>query len=444
VSGDVVVAPATARGLAALAVVRLSGDGVVDVVARVARPRVASAPAFGRQVRVDFFDELGVFDDGTCVLGRAPRTFTGEDTAELTCHGAPLVVDRLVAALVRAGARLAEPGAFTRRAMASGKVDLVAAEGVLALGAARSRRGLSVTRSAIDGRLSAFLHDQRASLLTCAAELEARLDYPGDELALEDDEVVAGRLRAVARACDEVAARWAPGRIAVEGARVALVGAVNAGKSSLFNALVGAPRALVHSSPGTTRDVVSERVALGPFEVTLFDTAGERVTDDPVEAAGQALSAQWVARADVLVVVLRATPGGPSEVERALLARTDGRQRVVVLNGVDAPHGPIDGAISTIAPDGVGVAEVARAVTDALVAIGEVGDDLSVTSGRQHDRLCATARAAEDAAGALPFAGPAVAASLVVEGLAALDELEGRVVREQVLDALFARFCIGK
>jgi tRNA U34 5-carboxymethylaminomethyl modifying GTPase MnmE/TrmE len=137
-------------------------------------------------------------------------------------------------------------------------------------------------------------------------------------------------------------------------------------------------------------------------------------------------------------------PGGPSEVERALLARTDGRQRVVVLNGVDAPHGPIDGAISTIAPDGVGVAEVARAVTDALVAIGEVGDDLSVTSGRQHDRLCATARAAEDAAGALPFAGPAVAASLVVEGLAALDELEGRVVREQVLDALFARFCIGK
>lgn len=439
-----VVAPATARGLAALAVVRLSGGGVVDLVAKVARPRGAGAPSFGRQVRVDFCDEVGVFDDGTCVLGRGPRTFTGEDTAELTCHGAPLVVERLVAALVRAGARLAAPGEFTRRALAAGKTDLVAAEGVLALGAARSRRGLSVTRSAIDGRLSAFLSEQRAELLASAAELEARLDYPGDELALEGDEQVAARLRSVTRACDQVAARWAPGRIAVEGARVALVGAVNAGKSSLFNALVGAPRALVHSSPGTTRDVVSERVALGPFEVTLFDTAGERVTDDPVEAAGQALSAQWVARADVLVVVLRARPEGPSEVEQALLARTEGRPRLVVLNGVDRPHRRFDGALPTVAPTGGGVADVATALTNALAAMGDVGDDLSVASSRQHDRLCATARAAADAAESLPLAGPAVAASLVVEALVALDELEGRVVREQVLDALFERFCIGK
>lgn len=385
-----------------------------------------------------------MLDDGVIWLGAPPATFTGEPTAELTVHGNPLIVSQILDAAVSAGARLAGPGEFTRRALERGKLDLVAAEGILQVAGASSVAGLRVARAGMDGRLAAAYDEMAASLRGVAAELEARLDHPGDELTYEDDDGLLASLADVSERARALADSQRAGQTWVSGARVALVGAVNAGKSTLFNQLVGSERALVHESPGTTRDVVEARVELGGLAITLLDTAGERDAVDPVEAAGLALARRMTADVDLLVVVLRARPGGPDPTEVELLARTAGRPRLVVLNGVDREHGSVPGALQTVAIEGQGVLALAQAVRDALAGAEPAGHALVIASARQRDLLRTVAERVTEAGEALPFAGVAVAAELVMEALLELDALTGRDTREAVLDALFARFCIGK
>lgn len=441
--GDVVVALSTPWGRAALAVVRLTGAGCGDVVARFARPLHGRPLTSGRPRRVALFDADGVFDDGVLVLGLGPATVTGEDTAEIGLHGNPRLVERLIAAALVAGARLAEPGEFTRRGLLHGKLDLVAAEAVGQLVDATSDDGIRLARAALDGALTAELTALREPLIDAAAELEARLDWPDDELALQGDEVVCANLTQIAAQARALASTYRAGRVWVHGARVALVGAVNAGKSSLFNALLGTTRAIVHPTPGTTRDVVEANTRCGDLSVTLLDTAGERVTDDPIEAAGLALARELVADADLLLIVLRARPGGPDDTERDLLARTASLPRLVVCNGVDAGGVVPDGAIATSALRGDGVQALKDAIREALIG-GVVADGRAIASLRQRDLLNTVAEQAEDAIAALPVAGPAAAAEAVVGALEAIDAICGATTREDVLDAVFKRFCIGK
>jgi tRNA modification GTPase len=423
-------------------VVRLTGDGLDAVLARVVRPLTGPRLEPGAPRRVEVRDDGGVFDDGVAILRRGPRTATGQDLCEITVHGNPLVVARVVDACVAAGARVAQPGEFTRRAVLSGRLDLLAAEAVDQVIRATSPGGLALARSGADGRLSARIATLRDALVGVAAELEARLDHPGDDLAFEDDASLLDRLAEVARGCRELAETHAAGRALVEGLRVALVGPVNAGKSSLFNALVGRERALVHERPGTTRDVVEARARIGPLEVTLLDTAGERETDDPVEAAGLALAAQLVDEAELLLVVQRAV-AEVDPAEARILERTAGRRRLVVYNGIDRPDaGPVPGgAIGTSARTGQGLDALRAAIVD---SVGVVEGELLVASSRQRDVLLAIADAADEAVEALPLAGPAVAADAVTRGLEQVDVLTGADTREDVLDAVFARFCIGK
>ena len=438
---DCIVAPATAPGRAALALVRFSGPDLLDRIGAVVRLR-SGTWASGRARRVDLRDARGGFDDGVAIWTRAPNTYTGEDTLEVTCHGNPRIVDRLVRASIAAGCRMAGPGELTRRAVVNGKLDLVAAEAVEQVVRATSDAGLRIGRAALDGELGAFLAEARGRLVEVAAELEARMDWPEDELAHEADEALVHSLGALRDRCCALADTASAGRIQVEGARVALVGPVNAGKSSLFNALLGRDRALVHERPGTTRDVVEARAELDGLALVLLDTAGERVTDDPIEAAGLALAQRLIAEADALIVVLRARPEGLSEIEAAILARTADRRRLVVCNGVDR-HPAFEG-LPVSAKTGEGIGALKTELRGLLV--GEVTrfETLTIASARQADLLEATARACDEAIEALPVAGVAVSADAVTHGIAALDALTGADTREDVLDAVFARFCIGK
>ena len=443
---DVVVALATPWGHAALAVVRLSGPGCHDVVARCCRLRRASSWQIGRPLRVDCVGAHGVFDDGVAVLGRAPHTFTGEDTAEITLHGNPVLVRMLLDAATAHGARLAEPGAFSRRALRHGKLDLVQAEGLLQVMAAKTARGAALARQGLDGRLGATFDGLRPGLLDAAAELEARLDYPDDELALRGDGAVCDDLTALAARCRTLAETHRVGHVLVHGAEVALVGAVNAGKSSLFNALLGRTRALVSPQPGTTRDVVSETTLVQGIPVTLLDTAGERATDDPIEAAGLALAQDLVANAHAVVVVLRARPDGGDDTERAILERTAHLPRVVVYNGIDRPGvAPApDDALPVSAASGQGLDALKGALAERLMATPHEGSEATIASARQRDVLLEIGRCAEEAVAAMPVAGVAVAADAVMRALEAVDALTGADTREDVLDTLFSRFCIGK
>lgn len=440
----VIVAPATPAGRSALAVVRFSGPDVLGCLASVVRPLHRPLRS-GRHQRVALHDQAGCFDDGMAVYVAGPATYTGEDTLEVTLHGNPMLVERLLHAAVEAGARLAGPGELTRRAVLHGKLDLVQAEGVDQVIRATSETGLRIGRAALDGSLLRFLEPLRLQLLGCAAELEARLDYPGDELAHVDDGSLTGTLVALSQSCRDLASTERAGRALVEGARVALVGPVNAGKSSLFNALLGRRRALVHERPGTTRDVLEARTRIGDIDLTLLDTAGERETDDPVEAAGLALARDLVSDADLLLVVLRARPE-MSEIERTILARTTSSPRVVVYNGVDQPDAapPPPGALSTSAITGDGLSALKGAICRAIVGDAPRSADRMIASARQRDLLDAVADALDEAVDSLPTAGAAVAADSVVRALEELDALTGADTREEVLDALFARFCIGK
>lgn len=394
----------------------------------------------GRARRVALLAAGRVFDDGMAVFHRGPRSFTGEDTLEITLHGNPLLVEQLIDACCTVGARLARPGEFTRRAVVSGKLSLVEAEGIDLAIRSTSAGGLAIARAAPElGRTLAGL---RQEVVVATAELEARLDYPADELALEADAELVDRLGQVVVDARRLAASHRVGRLLVEGARVAIVGEVNAGKSSLFNRLVGQRRALVHDTPGTTRDVVETRCRIGSLEVTLLDTAGERVTDDPIEAAGLALAADLVAKADLLLVVLRADRR--TDTERAILARTAHQPRLVVANQVDRGREALpDDAIAVSTHTGEGLDGLTAAIEQALV--GQPGDPEAIVGTlRQAELLTTIAEACEASVEALDFAGVAVAADELVQALEAVDALTGADTREDVLDALFARFCIGK
>jgi tRNA modification GTPase len=284
----------------------------------------------------------------------------------------------------------------------------------------------------------------RQQLVAATSELEARLDWPSDELAEMPDAALLADLSRLAEACREVAETARSGRVQIDGARVALVGVVNAGKSSLFNRLLGRERALVHPTPGTTRDVVEATTQFNGLSLTLLDTAGERQTDDPVEAAGLALGAQLVADADLLVVVLRCRPQGPTDTELDILRRTSDRLRLVVCNGVDTPGVVPADALPVSAFTGSGLPQVKGALLDALVSQTHRSAALRIGSARQADWLLTVARAAEEAVEALPIAGVAVSADALTRGVEALDSLTGADTREDVLDQVFGRFCIGK
>lgn len=441
----VVVAPATSWGHAALALVRASGPGVLALLEPVLEPMHLGTwqPRVPRRVR--FRDERGVFDDGLACWWPGPNSYTGEDLIEMSPHGNPLIVRRLLAACVQEGAGLAEPGEFTRRAVVNGRIDLLEAEAVDVACRATSDEGLAIARAALEGKLGAFVAEVRERLVASAAELEARLDWPADELATVDDEAVVSELERLAKLCEELAETANAGRRYVEGATVTLVGPTNAGKSSLFNALLGEERALVHDVAGTTRDVVESTTRIGNLQVTLCDTAGERETENPVEQAGIDRAHHQREASDLLVLVL---PADRMEepIQRVLREQTSDQDPVVVFNRIDCAGAkvPEGDEIATCALTGEGVGLLKQAISDRLVGMTPKTRALQIASVRQQEILTHTGGLCIEATRALSPGGPAVSSDYVHEAIEAIDRLTGQLGREDVLSALFARFCIGK
>jgi tRNA modification GTPase len=420
--------------------IRLSGPGTAGLVVRTCGRLTAAR----RAVHVVLRDSEGPFDEGLLVWLPGPRTYTGEDMAEISCHGNPVIVGRLVAGCTDGGARLAEAGEFTRRAFLHGRMDLTRAEAVLQAVEARTPRGAVLAAHGLAGGVASWIEAIRSRITDTAAWIEASLDFP-DEV---EPGPVGGILTALASEVRATAATAPRGHACVHGARVALVGPVNAGKSSLFNALLGRTRALVDPEPGTTRDVLEAILSLAGVEVTLLDTAGEGEARTRLEARGQQLRDDAVAQADLLVVVLPAHQLWRPEVTAALV-RTEGRPRVLVGNHADREGaafrlGGLD-LIPTCALSGGGLDALRTALTGALVGEEPGGAGVWLASRRQQDLLEGVARDLAAAAAAWEGdAGPAVAAEEVLSALERLDAVDGRNAREDVLDALFARFCIGK
>jgi tRNA modification GTPase len=411
---------------------------------RALRPRRATIGS----IRAGDGSEL---DRGLALFFPGPASYTGEDVLELHVHGSTVVARDVLLATLDAGARLATPGEFTRRAYLAGKLDLCAAEAVADLIDAERRGAARAAAMRLAGGLSVEVARLRGDLREVLERLSAALDFP-DEVAAPSPDELAARIDAVDDELARLAVSWETGHVVREGIAVAVVGPPNAGKSSLVNALLGVERVLVSPEAGTTRDTVEETLALGNGQVArLVDTAGLRVTNDRLEAAGIARSEDALERATVaLVVVDGSRPLQPDA--RDVLVRTRGRERVVYYNkadlggaGFDARDAAEADALNGTVRDPATVAAIRLALARRAAEGPADAGRASLGTARQAAAVLAARGALADARATLAARDPVdLTASDLLAADAALGELTGGAASDEVLDAIFARFCIGK
>ena len=438
---DPIAALATPPGRSALAVVRLSGEGAFDVAARVVagfkpEPRLARLVAFRGA-------DGSLIDRGICIAFPAPHSYTGDDTVELTCHGGLVAPARLLEALCAAGARPAAPGEFTRRAVLNGRLDLVQAEAVGDLIDATAPAQARAALAQLDGGLSQRIATLRAALLEVQALLGYEIDFPDEDDGPVPRARIAGALADAARQVDRLLATAPAGERLREGALVVIAGRPNAGKSSLFNALLGTDRALVTEIPGTTRDAIEAATSFLGWPVRLVDTAGVRDTDERLERMGVEVSRRWVASADLLLLCVEpgSEPNGddlelPSGIP-VVMARTKADL------GLSEPETGI--RVSTVTGQGLDTVRksVAESVFGTRVGLSDL--DIGLTRARHRTALAAAAEALAEARPHLEAGGDAVLAAHHVRMAAlALDELVGAIDIEEVLERIFSSFCVGK
>jgi tRNA modification GTPase len=434
---DTIVARSTAAGPAALAVIRLSGRETGRLAGRLCG-EIDFDRVWTAQLVTLAGDDGGPPESAVAIPYRAPRSYTGEDMLELMVHGSPYVVDTVVERLVAAGARPAEPGEFTRRAVANGKMDLVQAEAVRDLVAAETAWQARNARQQMAGALSTRFERLRSELVALLARLEAGLDFAAQQIE-PDSEDLARRL-AGCRA--EVAALLATATAGVrirDGVRVVIWGAPNSGKSTLFNYLIGIERAIVAPGPGTTRDALEAELEIGGVRVTLVDTAGIRATDDPVELEGIRRTQAALAEAGVIVVLWPVDDADPPQRDREHAGVGLVRVRSKAdLAGPGWSPDPEWLAVSCVNGDGLDWlrAAIERAVT---TGVPDLGGEVAIS--RRHRQ--ALERAADELE-RCELESPELAAESVRWAVDVMTHLVGDIVTEDVLDEVFASFCIGK
>ncbi len=386
---------------------------------------------------------MEALDEAVVTYFAAPHSYTAEDVVEISAHGSPALMDYLVGECCAGGARLAEAGEFTQRAFLRGRLDLTQAEAVDDLIQSQTMEQARVAAQQLGGALSRVVVPIKEKLVGLIAGLEAGIDFAEDDIDVMPAAEIAAQIAGIVGPLEVLAGSFGYGRVVRDGFSLAIVGRPNAGKSSLFNRLVERERAIVTATPGTTRDLVTERVSLQGIPVELIDTAGLRASADEAEAMGIAKSREAMADADVVVVVVDATVGMSAE-DEALIAGLEGRACLVVWNKSDLVAGGMVG-IRTSALTGDGIAEL-RAAILALVSGGAVSSSQAmVTNLRQQQAVTAAIAALVRAGRAGSEMVPHEMVLLdLYEGLQALDSLTGATTSDDVLHLIFSRFCIGK
>lgn len=449
---DTFAALATPPGEGALAVIRISGPDTCLALDALGFERAAPPPPRSFQ-RAHYRDLKGaVVDDLTFVFFQGPRSYTGEDMIELTAHGSPFIVEKILQDLQARGIGLAEPGAFTRAAFLNGKLDLAQAEAVVDLIRARSDRALQVAQQQLSGTLGKKVEELVSQLLRVTAGLEAYIDFPEEDLPPENQEGPRNDLRRLAEALHNLAATQKYRDRLQDGVRVVLLGEPNAGKSTLLNALVGEERAIVSEEAGTTRDYIEVRVVLGSHLVRLIDTAGLRESVSKVERAGVERSKQLARDADIILLVLdRSTP--PPSLDPAIAEALRKKPAVVVLNKADLDSH--EGATAFLADlprclvaaqSGSGLDALRGTLIGLLNSDYAVPESADVIVSARHAGALDEARTHVECAlrNLVEAEPPELAASDLHLAIEAMERIVGKIDNERMLDELFGSFCIGK
>ena len=452
---DTIAAVSTPRGKGGIAVLRLSGADVLCVLERVFRPFAKNAvfrPRYATYGEILAADG-SVMDEGLATYFPAPNSFTGEDVAEISCHGGALLTEQVLSRVLEAGARPAEAGEFTRRAVMNGKMKLSSAEALGALLEAKTAGQLRLARGGMAGKLSAALEGAFSRLSLLLADSYAKIDFPDEDLNSMSREELTAALVALRGELSALLQTYRAGHAVAEGIATVICGPVNAGKSTLYNALVGREAAIVTDVAGTTRDILCETVGLGQVTLRLFDTAGLRETADTVEGIGVARARAAMDEAELILCVLNASAPADGEVQ-ALLAEMKQKNApvVVVLNQCDRgdafPRELLAGfenVVRVSAATGE-IGELRTLIERLYLSDGlDLGTDAIVASARQYAALSRAIEALSASIDALLLDVPLDAACVDAElAMRALGEVDGRAVDEQILTDIFANFCVGK
>jgi tRNA modification GTPase len=463
---DTICAIATPLGEGGIGIVRISGEKAIELASGLVRLRSGRSLSTLANHTLHHADVLDVpvkpgteissstpLDEALVVVMRAPRSYTTEDVVEIHCHGGPLVMQKLIEKLIDGGARLAEPGEFTKRAFLNGRLNLTQAEAVLDTIRAKTAGGLRNAQEQLRGTLSREIDRIRERLIGLLAHVEAGIDFTEEDITFIPHEELALELRRAEGDVSRLAGTYHEGRILREGVTVAIVGRPNVGKSSLLNALLGTDRAIVASMPGTTRDVLEEVLNIRGVPMRVLDTAGIRETGDPVEQEGVRRSRGAMAEAELVLVMLDGSMVLSTE-DRELLACSKGENRVViVVNKVDLPRRIHESELAEFGrvvwisvKTGAGLEDLRDTMRSAVLrADFEPGEAALVT--RLRHRTCLT-HAQEALCRALESAGANLSGELIAvdlrDAIDALGEITGAVSTDDILDRIFSEFCIGK
>lgn len=445
--GETIAAVATPPGEGGIAVIRISGDRALEVAEKVNSDKIRSYQSHTLHLGriVDPKDE--VIDEVLIVVMKAPRSYTGEDTVEIHCHGGSLITRRVLQTILAAGARAALPGEFTFKAYMNGKLDLAQAEAVQELIAAKNDLALTAAENQLQGALSKKIESFQKELVDIAAILEAWVDFPEEGLEFASFEEVIGSLQSTCKKMEALSQTFQDGKIIHEGLTMCLSGAPNVGKSSLMNALLGKDRAIVTPVPGTTRDILEADLRIGGLHFRLVDTAGIRTTEEIVEQEGIRRSHQALQDADLILLVLDATRG-VQETDQELLKTAPSHKTLVIWNKVDlpSPYEKPASALEISAKQGLGLEELRQAIDQKIWRSGPPSkEEIVITNSRHHQALN---QAIESLKLVIQGLQNRVSAEFVAadmwRGLLELGTIIGIDISEDILSAIFSKFCVGK
>ena len=456
---DTIAAISTPPGEGAISIVRMSGEQAVTIAAKLFKAKVDLNTVASHTINYGHLfepDTNQLVDEVMVSVLRAPRTFTREDVIEINCHGGIVVVNQILQLLLRHGARLAEPGEFTKRAFLNGRMDLSQAEAVMDLIRAKTDKAMNVALNQLDGNLSHLIRALRQEILETLAQVEVNIDYPEyDDVEEMTTRLLVEKATHVQAQINALLATAQQGKILREGLNTAIIGRPNVGKSSLLNHLLREEKAIVTDIAGTTRDVIEEYVNVRGVPLKLIDTAGIRETEDVVEKIGVERSRKALSEADLILLVLNQSEP-LSEEDRQLIASTEGSKRIVLLNKTDLPtqldreelqaalSGDAMFAVSVLNNDGLDQLE--QAIADLFFGGQTTDKDASYLSNTRHIALL------ENASQSLSEVMEGIEAGMPVD-LVQMDmtrcwdylgEVVGDSVQDELITQLFSQFCLGK